>query len=139
MSHTAYMMLPLYYVHDLARGHVHKYGLPADFLERVKDHSGMVSLGCGWWAITNALDGSSNLTMSTESDVLFLDDETETEVIEHLKRELAEMTANPVGALGMADTQRTNREALGDAVRALEAMRDTRLALGMDGTTWELS
>jgi len=134
VGHSASLMLRAVSLHDVARGYIHKYGLPTDFMERLKTETGQVSLGAGWERIAEAFGGSSCITASVESDYLWLEAANEAEAIETLSA----MRSQYLEYYPQGDDPESWNASIDDAIEAIGGMRDTRVALGMDAADWEL-
>ena len=122
---TATIQIRALSLHDLALGYQPGGSLPLDFMERMKTHTGQVSLGAGWERIADAFKGSSYFVATGESDLLWLDAEHEAFAIEYLE-----------GVVRPGDA--TFQESVADAIEALVDMRAEREALGLENATWEL-
>lgn len=114
------------YLTTLAEGKPDKYGLPLDFMERVKTYPGVVDMSGGWELIARAYREMDCFIPANGSDYLYLDDDNETEGLDSIRNLAPEEKENPAEF----EEWRT------DAIEAITAMSAQRQGLGLDSIQW---
>lgn len=123
---TAHCEIPVRQLSDLAEGKADKYGLPLDFMERVKTFPGVVDLSGGWEIIARAYREMAVFVPADGSDYLYLDDDNESEGLDSIRSMSPEKGDDPAKF----------EEWRKDAIEAITCMSAQRQGLGLDAVQW---